>query len=94
MSNVIVDQNINSDDDTITKDNGMLTWEHFLQMLGIYNVIIGHIPEPEDPTNKDGGYWDGDTLANLGFTNIQVGVPLRIKYMDVKIMECYSPMRV
>ena len=44
-----------------------------MQILGMSYAVIGHVSDPGEPATKDGGCLDGDTLANLGFTNIQVG---------------------
>ena len=51
----------------------MPTREHLLQMLGMSNTLIGSVNNTEEPTAKAEGCWDGDTLSQLGFTNIQVG---------------------
>ena len=37
------------------------------------NTVVGHVSSPEEPAAKAEGCWGGDTLANLGFTNIQAG---------------------
>ena len=42
-------------------------------MLGMSNTLIGNVNNTEEPTTKASGCWDGDTLANLGFTNLQTG---------------------
>jgi hypothetical protein len=41
-------------------------------MLGMSNILVGHVNEPEDPAAKADGCWDGDTLTNLGFINIWI----------------------
>ena len=51
----------------------MPTKEHLLQMLGMANTLVGNVNNTDEPPTKAGGCWDGDTLANLGFTNIQLG---------------------
>ena len=38
-------------------------------MLGMYNTLIGHFNELEEPTTKVGECWDR-YMANLGFTNL------------------------
>ena len=42
-------------------------------MLGMSNTLVGNVDNTVEPTTKDEGGWDGNTLANLSFTNIQVG---------------------
>ena len=51
----------------------MPTQEHRLQMLSMSNTLVGSVNNIKEPATKSKGYWDGDTLSNLGFTNIQVG---------------------
>ena len=36
------------------------------------NTLIDNINNTVKPTTKDEGCWDGNTMADLGFTNIQV----------------------
>ena len=42
-------------------------------MLDMANTLVGNVNNTEEPATKVEGFWDGDTLANLGFANIQVG---------------------
>ena len=60
-------------EETEVKEDGMPTQEHLLQMLGMLNTLIGNVNSTDEPTTKASGCWNGDTLANLGFTNLQTG---------------------
>ena len=60
-------------EETKTKEDGMLTQDHILQILCMTNTVICHVNKPEEPAAKAEGCWDRDILANLGFANIQVG---------------------
>ena len=51
----------------------MPTREHFLQMPDMSNTLVGTVNNVEEPATRSKGFWDGDALSNLGFTNIQVG---------------------
>jgi hypothetical protein len=42
-------------------------------MFGMSKAISVHVSDPKKPATRGGGCWDRDILANLGFTNIQVG---------------------
>ena len=42
-------------------------------MFDMSNTLVENVNNTENPTNKAEGCWDGDTLADLGFINIQVG---------------------
>ena len=76
-ANTVANQEDNKEE-TETKDDGLQTWDHLFQMLGMSNTLIRHVNEPEEPAAKAGGYWNGETLANLGFANIQVGLGYRL----------------
>ena len=56
----------------------MSTREHLLQMLSMSNTVVGHINNTDEPSMKAEGCWDRDTLTNLGFTNIQVGITIYV----------------
>ena len=51
----------------------MSTREHLLQRLSMSNTVVGHINNTDEPAMKAEGCWDRDILANLGFTNTQIG---------------------
>ena len=60
-------------EETEVKEDGMPTQEHLLQILGMSNNLVYNVNNFEELDAKAGGCWDGDTLANLGFTNIRLG---------------------
>ena len=63
----------NDGEETEAKEGKIHTKEHLLQMLGMSNTLADYVNNTEEPATKAEGCWDGDTLAHLGFTNIQVG---------------------
>ena len=63
----------NDGEETEAKEGKIHTKEHLLQMLGMSNTLVDYVNNTEEPATKAEGCWDGDTLAHLGFTNIQVG---------------------
>ena len=71
-TNTVVEEEDNGEDTEVGED-GFPPCEHLLQMLGMSNTLIGYVNNTEEPTTKASGCWDGDTFANLGFTNLQIG---------------------
>ena len=72
-ANTVVKEEDNREE-TEVEDDGFPPREYLLQMLGMQNAIVGQTNKSEEPTTTaSGGCWDGDTLGDLGFTNLQVG---------------------
>ena len=68
-TNTVVEEE-DDKEETETKEDGKPNRDHLLQMIYMTNTVNGHANSPEEPAAKAEGCWDGDTLANLGFTNI------------------------
>ena len=72
-ANAVVEEE-DDGEETEVEDDGFPPREHLLQMLGMQNAIVGQMNKSEEPTTTASrGCWDGDTLGDLGFTNLQVG---------------------
>ena len=72
-ANAVVEEE-DDGEETEVEDDGFPPREHLLQMLGMQHATVGQMNKSEEPTTKaSGGCWDGDTLGDLGFTNLQVG---------------------